>query len=127
MLVCPLVCYSFSIYCLLSCMMGFPFRSVLKNLPANAGDAGGAGLIPGSGRSLGEGNGNPLIVLPGKSHGQRSLLGYSPYSHKELGPNEWLSLTQLAATVSAYMAIITKSTDRGSSGDSVVKNWIQET
>ena len=69
-------------------MMGFPFRSVLKNLPANAGDAGGAGLIPGSGRSLGEGNGNPLIVLPGKSHGQRSLLGYSPYSHKELGPNE---------------------------------------
>ena len=69
-------------------MMGFPFRSVLKNLPANAGDAGGAGLIPGSGRSLGEGNGNPLIVLPGKSHGQRSLLGYSPYGHKELGPNE---------------------------------------
>ena len=31
--------------------------SVIKNLPANAGDAG---LTPGSGRSPGEGNGNPL-------------------------------------------------------------------
>ena len=31
--------------------------SVIKKLPANAGDAG---LTPGSGRSPGEGNGNPL-------------------------------------------------------------------
>ena len=37
--------------------MGFPGGSVVKNLPANAGDMG---LIPGSGRSPGEGNGNPL-------------------------------------------------------------------
>ena len=36
---------------------GFPSGSVVKNPPANAGDAG---LIPGSGRSPGEGNGNPL-------------------------------------------------------------------
>ena len=40
--------------------MGFPGGSVVKNLPANAGDARGAGLIPGSGRSPGEGNGNPI-------------------------------------------------------------------
>ena len=33
---------------------------MVKNLPANAGDAKGAGLIPGSERSPGEGNGNPL-------------------------------------------------------------------
>ena len=33
---------------------------LVKNLPANAGDIGDAGLIPGSGRSAGEGNGNPL-------------------------------------------------------------------
>jgi len=33
---------------------------VVKNLPANAGDTGDAGSIPESGRSLGEGNGNPL-------------------------------------------------------------------
>ena len=35
----------------------FPSGSVVKNLPANAGDAG---LTPGSGRPLGERNGNPL-------------------------------------------------------------------
>ena len=33
---------------------------VAKNPPANAGDMRHVGLIPGSGRSLGEGNGNPL-------------------------------------------------------------------
>ena len=33
---------------------------VVKNLPANAGDIRDAGSIPGSGRSPGEGNGNPL-------------------------------------------------------------------
>ena len=39
---------------------GFPGGSVVKNLPADAGDARDVGLIPGLGRSLGEGNGNPL-------------------------------------------------------------------
>ena len=33
---------------------------MVKNLPANVGDTGDLGLIPGSGRSPGEGNGNPL-------------------------------------------------------------------
>ena len=37
-------------------IMGFLGGSVIKNLPANAGDIGS---IPGSGRSPGEGNGNP--------------------------------------------------------------------
>ena len=38
-------------------LMGFPGGSVVKSPPANAGDMG---LIPGSGRFRGEGNGNPL-------------------------------------------------------------------
>ena len=38
-------------------LQGFPGGSVVKNLPANAGDPGS---IPGSGRSPGEGHGNPL-------------------------------------------------------------------
>ena len=46
---------------------------MVKNLPANVGDVGS---IPGSGRSPGEGNGNPLqdsyLENP---HGQRSLVG----------------------------------------------------
>ena len=37
--------------------VGFPGGSVVKSLPANAGDADS---IPGSGRSPGEGNSNPL-------------------------------------------------------------------
>ena len=39
---------------------GFPGGSVVKNSPANAGDERDRGLVPGSGRSPGEGNGNPL-------------------------------------------------------------------
>ena len=39
---------------------GFPGGRVVKNLPANVGDARDMGLISGSGRSPGEGNGNPL-------------------------------------------------------------------
>ena len=40
--------------------MGFPGGSVVKNLPATAGDAEDLGSIPGSGRSSEGGNGNPL-------------------------------------------------------------------
>jgi len=40
----------------ISVYMGFSGDSVVKNLPANAGDVG---LIPGSRKSPGEGNGNP--------------------------------------------------------------------
>ena len=39
---------------------GFPGGSVVKNLPANAGDSRATGSIPESGRSPGEGNGHPL-------------------------------------------------------------------
>ena len=39
---------------------GFAGGSMVKNLPANAGDAGDRVLIPGLGRSPGEGNGKPL-------------------------------------------------------------------
>ena len=53
----------------------------VKNLPANAGDIRDAGSILGSGRSPGEGHGNPL-------HGQRSLVSYSPKGHKELDITE---------------------------------------
>ena len=48
---------------------------MVKNPPANARDLRDVGSIPGLGRIPGEGSGNP-IFLPGKSHGQRSLVGY---------------------------------------------------
>ena len=50
---------------------------VVKNLPANAGDVRDVGSIPGLGRSLGRGRGNP-VFMPGESHGQRRLVGYGP-------------------------------------------------
>ena len=40
-----------------------PGGSVVKNLPASAGDARATGLVPGSGRSHGVGKGNPLQDL----------------------------------------------------------------
>ena len=46
-----------SVYIQYSAVGGFPGGSVVKNPPANAGDSGS---IPGSGRSPGEENGNPL-------------------------------------------------------------------
>ena len=56
--------------------MGFPDGSVIKHLLANAGDSG---VILRSGRW------QPLpVFLPGKSHGQRSLAGYSPWGHKRV-------------------------------------------
>ena len=50
----------------------------------SAWNAGNSGSIPGEGRSPGEGSGNTPVFLPGKSHGQMSLVVYSPWGHKEL-------------------------------------------
>ena len=62
---------------------------MLKNPPADVGDARDMSLIPGLGRSPGEGNGQPTPeFLPGKFHGQRSLEGYSPRDSKELDMTE---------------------------------------
>ena len=40
--------------------MSFPGGSVVMNLPTDGGDARDMGLIPGSGKFSGKGNGNPL-------------------------------------------------------------------
>ena len=52
--------------------------TVVKNLPANEKDIRDVGSIPGSGRFPGGGHDNPLQFLPGESHGQKTLVGYSP-------------------------------------------------
>ena len=54
---------------------------VVKNPPANAGDARDSGSIPGSGRSPGRGNGNPLQYSC-QENGQRHLAGYCPWGRK---------------------------------------------
>ena len=55
---------------------------LVKNLPAMQGppaNAGDSGSIPGSGKIPWRRKWLPIpVFLPGKSHGQRSLVGYSP-------------------------------------------------
>ena len=63
---------------------GFPGGPVVKNTPADAGDARPTRSIPGLGRSPAAGSGSPLVFLPGESHGQRSLVGQSPGSRKRV-------------------------------------------
>ena len=58
----------------------------VKNSPASVGDAGSSSLIVWEGRSPGEGKRQPtLVFLPGESHGQKSLAGYSPWGCKRVG------------------------------------------
>ena len=60
---------------------GFPGGSDGKESACNAGDLG---LIPGLGRSPGGGHGKPLqYSCLENPHGQRSLVGYSPWGRKE--------------------------------------------
>ena len=65
---------------------------MVKNLPANAGDSRDMSSIPGWERSPGgeNSNGTP-VFLPGQSHGQRSLVGYSPWDCKESDMTEQLT------------------------------------
>ena len=68
-----------------------PDGSAGKESTCNAGDTGDAGSIPVLGRSTGGGNGQPApVFLPEKFHGQRSLVGYSPWGCKELDMTERL-------------------------------------
>ena len=75
----------------LSCLSrSFPGGSDGKASVYNVGDPG---LIPGSGRSAGEGNGNPFqYYCLDKSHGQKNLVGYSPWGCKESDTTERLHL-----------------------------------
>ena len=60
--------------------------------------AGGPGSIPGLGRSPGGGHGNPLQDSSLEdSYGQRSLVGYSPWSCKEFDMTEQLSTHKMYA------------------------------
>ena len=85
--------HCFSIY------TGFPGGSDGKESACNARDliSVRVGKIPWIllPRSLGGGHGNPTpVFLPGESPGQRSLVGFSPRSHKERDTTERLNTAQ---------------------------------
>ena len=68
--------------------MGLPERLRCKE---SACSAGALGSIPGLGRSPEEENGSS--ILPGEFHGQRSLVGYSPWGCKESDMTELLTFS----------------------------------
>ena len=72
---------------------GFPGGLVGKNLPANAGDTIDSGSIPGSGRSPGDRNGNPLqysCLENPRDGGARQ----APWGRKESDTTEQLSAAE---------------------------------
>ena len=68
---------------------------MVKNPPANAGVSSDTGSIPGSQPTTvflpGKSNGQRNLVDYGPPDGWRSLVGYSPWGHKESGITEQLS------------------------------------
>ena len=68
--------------------MGFPGGSAVKKTPANAGDMR-RGFCPWVRKVPWRRAWQPTpVFLPGESHGQRSLVGYSPWGHKKLDMTE---------------------------------------
>ena len=78
-------------------LWAFPGSSAGKESAHNMADLGS---IPGLERSPGGGNGNPLQFLPGESHGQRSLVDYSPWDQEEL------DTTEVAKCTCTYMNVL---------------------
>ena len=67
-----------------------PCSSYDKESACNAGDLG---LIPGSGKILWRREWQSIpVFLPGGSHGQRSLAGFSSWGCKESDMTKWLTL-----------------------------------
>ena len=103
--------------CLKHFIDSFLVARLVKNLPANAGDAGDVDLIPGSGRSPGEGNGNPLQYACLKNsidrgawqatvHGvsnTRTQLSKHPYTHT----NDFICFCLKHFNVSYYLLVPT--------------------
>ena len=56
---------------------------VAQVVKASAYNVGDLGSMPGSEDPLEKEMATPPVLLPGESHGERSLAGYSPRGHKE--------------------------------------------
>ena len=70
----------------LNFLWAFLVAQMVKKSACNAGDLG---LIPGLGKSPGGGHGNPLqYSCLENPHGQRTLVGYSPWGRKESDTTE---------------------------------------
>ena len=66
---------------------------MVKNLPANAADVRDASSTPWRREWV-----PTPVFLPGEFHGQRSLVGYSPWGHEESDTTEKLTLNMFHRT-----------------------------
>ena len=69
---------------ILCVLRDFPGGSVVKNLPATAGDMGSVDLWVGKIPWIRKWQ-PALVLMNGRSHGQRKLVGYSPWGYKRVG------------------------------------------
>ena len=102
---------------------------MVKNLPTKAGNAGGRGLIPGSGRSPGGGNGNPLPYSCQKNSMDRGA--WQATVHEVAKSWTWLSnwahtATQVNpnATRGCYCCYLKPHGNKGIRGQISLENWL---
>ena len=79
-------------------ILGFPCDSADKESACSVGDLG---LIPGLGRSPGEGKGYPV-----QCSGLENSMDYGPWGRKELDATEWLSLSQMIFTIELVIVLM---------------------
>ena len=90
----------------------FPGGSDHKASAYNAYHVGDWGSIPGSGRSPGEGNGNPLQYSCLENPMDGNLVGYSPWGHKESDTTEQLHFHFLSTKWVYHKSLKIKETCR---------------
>ena len=99
-----------TLYCNLSSQRNLwqhsPLIAVIPAHSSSDGKESACNAIPGLGRSPWVGS--PPVFLPGEFHGQRSLVGYSPWGRKELDTTEQLTLP-MATTVPAGSKYLSES------------------
>ena len=78
--------------------------SLMASGKKSTSSAGDSGLIPGLGRSHREGDATHSSFLAWEIPGQRSLVGYSPWSHKRI--RQGLGTKQLDTLAAAYTAVL---------------------
>ena len=89
---------------------------VVKNLPANSGDIRDAGSIPGSGRSLGGGHGNPLqcscLENPMDRRAWRATVHGIPKSKTPLSAHTLLRVPFMGPMVGFYPSILVEQSKK---------------
>ena len=87
--------------------MAFHGGSVIKNLPADAGDTGSGRIFLGQKDPLKKEVETHFFFFPAKSHGQRSLVGYSSQHHKRVVYNLETKQQQQHISIPIYLCMYT--------------------